>query len=88
MLEVTIDTNVFQEHVRKQAKWKVAEQVFALAEQGKIDMTVTTRARADMKKDGPIRKAFESRLAKPGFTLSPAAIQYDSDNGEGDRLYV
>ena len=82
MLEVTIDTNVFQEHARKQAKWEVAEQVFALAEQGKIYLTVTTRARADME-DGPLREAFESRLAKPGFTLSPAAIQYDSESGEG-----
>ena len=81
MLEVTIDTNVFQEHERKREKWAVAEKVFVLAEQGKIDMTVTTRARADMP-DGPIREALEARLAKPGFTLSPAAIQYDSDGGE------
>ena len=82
MLEVTIDTNVFQEYVRKQEQWKVAEQVFALAEQGKIYLTVTTRVRADIP-DGPLREAFESRLAKPGFTLSPAAIQYDSESGEG-----
>ena len=81
MLEVTIDTNVFQEHERKREKWAVAEKVFVLAKQGKIDMTVTTRARADMP-DGPLRKAFEARLAKPGFTLSPAAIQYDADGGE------
>ena len=81
MLEVTIDTNVFQEHERKQDKWEVAKQVFALAEQGKIDMTLTTRARADMP-DGPIREALESYLAKPWFKLSPAAIKYDSDNGE------
>ena len=82
MLEVTIDTNVFQEYEKKQEQWKEAEKVFVLAEQGKIDMTLTTRARADMP-DGPLREAFESRLAKPGFTLSPAAIQYDSDSGEG-----
>lgn len=81
MLEVTIDTNVFQEHERKQEKWVVAEQVFVMAEQGKIDMTVTTRARTDMP-DGPIREALEARLAKPGFTLSPAARQYDADDGQ------
>ena len=81
MLEVTIDTNVFQEHERKQEKWEVAEQVFALAEQGKIDMTLTTRAWADIP-DGPRREALESYLAKPWFKLSPAAIQYDSDGGE------
>ena len=38
MLEVTIDTNVFYEHARKQENWEVAEKVFALAKQGKIDM--------------------------------------------------
>ena len=82
MLEVTIDTNVFQEHERKQEKWAVAEQVFVLAEQGKIDMTLTTRARADMP-DGPRREALESYLVKPWFKLSPAAIQYDAASGEG-----
>lgn len=82
MLEVTIDTNVFQEYEKKQKQWKVAEKVFALAERGKIYLTATTRAWADME-DGPLREAFESRLAKPGFTLSPAAIQYDSESGEG-----
>ncbi|MCY4386441.1 MAG: hypothetical protein OXC18_04965 [Desulfurellaceae bacterium] len=81
MLEVTIDTNVFQEYEKKQDKWEVAGKVFALAEQGKIDMTLTTRVRADMP-DGPLREALESRLAKSWFTLSPAAIQYDSDSGE------
>ena len=81
MLEVTIDTNVFQEYARKQDQWKVAERVFTLAEQGKIDMTLTTRAQADIP-DGPLRAALESYLAKPWFKLSPAAIQYDSDSGE------
>lgn len=81
MLEVTIDTNVFQEHERKQDKWAVAKQVFALAEQGKIDMTLTTRAWADMP-DGPLREALESYLAKPWFKLSPAAVQYDAEGGE------
>ena len=81
MLEVTIDTNVFQEYARKQDQWEVAERVFTLAEQGKIDMTLTTRAQADIP-DGPLRAALESYLAKPWFKLSPAAIQYDSDSGE------
>ena len=82
MLEVTIDTNVFQEHARKQEKWAVAEQVFVLAEQGKIDLTLTTRAWADIP-DGPRREALEAYLAKPWFKLSPAAIQYDAASGEG-----
>ena len=82
MLTVTIDTNVFQEHERKQDKWEVAERVFALAEQDKIAMTLTTRVWADIP-DGPRREALESYLAKPWFTLSPAAIKYDSDSGEG-----
>ena len=81
MLEVTIDTNVFYEHARKQKNWEVAEQVFALAEQGKIDMTLTTRAWADIP-DGPLRAALESYLAKPWFKLSPAATPYDSESGE------
>ncbi len=81
MLEVTIDTNVYEEYVRKQDNWEVAAQVFALAEQGKIDMTLTTRAWADIT-DGPLREALELDLAKPWFTLSPAAIQYDSESGE------
>ena len=81
MLAVTIDTNVFQEYARKQAKWEVAAQVFALAKQGKIDLSITTRVRADIP-DGPRRKAFEASLVKQQFTLSPAAIQYDAESGE------
>lgn len=81
MLEVTIDTNVYEEYVRKQDNWEVAAQVFALAERGKIDMTLTTRAQADIP-DGPLREAFELDLAKPWFKLSPAAIQYDSESRE------
>ena len=81
MLEVTIDTNVFYEYIEKQDKWEVAEQIFSLAEQGNIDMTITTRVWADIP-DGSLRKALESYLAKPWFKLSPAAIQYGSDSGE------
>ena len=81
MLEVTIDTNVYEEYVRKQDNWEMAEQIFALAEQGKIDMTLTTRTRADIP-DGPLREALELDLAKPWFKLSPAAIQYDAESGE------
>ena len=81
MLEVTIDTNVYEEYARKQAKCEVAEQVFALAKQGKIDLSITTRVLTDIP-DGSLRKALELDLAKPWFKLSPAAIQYGSDSGE------
>ena len=81
MLEVTIDTNVYEEYVRKQENWEVAEQVFALAEQGKIDLSITTRVLADIP-DGPLREALELDLTKPWFKLSPAAIQYDSESEE------
>lgn len=81
MLAVTIDTNVFCEYIEKQDKWKVAEQVFALAEQGKIRPAATTRVWADIP-DGPLRKKFESLFAKPCFRLSRAATQLDSDSGE------
>ena len=69
MLEVTIDTNVYEEYARKQAKCELA------------DLSITTRVLADIK-DGPLREALESYLAKPWFKLSPAAIQYGSDSGE------
>ena len=81
MLAVTIDTNVFCEYLEKQDKWKVAEQVFALAEQGKIRPAATTRVWADIP-DGPLRKKFESLFAKPCFRLSRAATNLDSDSGE------
>ena len=81
MLAVTIDTNVFCEYIAKQDKWKEAEQVFALAEQGKIRPAATTRVWADIP-NGPLRKKFESLFAKPWFRLSRAATKLDSDTGE------
>ena len=77
MLKVTIDTNVFQEHIRGQEKSKVAEELLDLAKQGKIDLTLTTRVWEDIP-DGEIREKLEAYLKKGTIGISLASSSLDA----------
>ena len=48
MLKVTLDTNILQEYWKKQANVRVVEKVLKLAENGELDLAVTTRISEDI----------------------------------------
>ena len=46
--KVTLDTNILQEYWKKQDKVRVVEKLLNLAENGELDLAITTRVSADI----------------------------------------